>query len=154
MVARITSTTDAPVFSVLDQRKLSGDILVDGEAVTNGNLSGVNRLFHGGVGYAFNASNNAVSLSVQSGERTGSWASISTSTQPDETVDLFSAWLSHSDLSAPVDYTIYPATTASSFATKASNPPTVIRNDGSISTPRTIMPSNYALTADDRCTTR
>ncbi|VDB99673.1 unnamed protein product [Peniophora sp. CBMAI 1063] len=133
MVARITSNTDAPVFSVLDQRKLSGDITVDGKTVTNGNFSGVSTLFHGGVGYAFNSSNTAVSLSVQSGERTGSWAAISTSTQPDETVDLFSAWLSHSDLSAPIDYTVYPATTASSFATKAKNPPTIIRNDGSIS---------------------
>ncbi|KZV71320.1 polysaccharide lyase family 8 protein [Peniophora sp. CONT] len=133
MVARITSATDAPVFSVLDQRKLSGTILVDGKSVTNGNFSSVSTLFHGGVGYAFNSSNNAVSLSVQSGERTGSWASISTSSQPDETVDLFSAWLAHSDLTAPVDYTVYPATTASSFATKAKNPPTVIRNDGSIS---------------------
>ena len=134
MVARITSTTDAPVFSVLDQRKLSGAITVDGKTVTNGNFSGVSTLFHGDVGYAFNSSNNAVSLSVQSGERTGSWSSISTSTQPDETVDLFSAWLAHSDLTAPVDYTVYPATTASSFASKAQNPPTVIRNDGSIST--------------------
>ncbi|KAI0029629.1 polysaccharide lyase family 8 protein [Vararia minispora EC-137] len=134
MVARITSTTDAPVFSVLDQRRLDGDILVDGKAVTSGNFTGVSALFHGGVGYIFNSSNSAISLSIQSAQRTGAWSTISTSKQPAQSVDLFSAWLTHNDLTVPIDYTIYPATTAASFTTKAANSDlVVIRNDGSIS---------------------
>ena len=134
MVARISSTTSAPVYSVLDQRRHDGDILVDGVARESGNYSGVSSLWHGGVGYTFNSSNAAVSLSVQVGERTGDWSVIGTSKQPPTTVDLFSAWLSHSDLSTAIDYTIYPATTASSFQSKsASSQLTIIRNDGSIS---------------------
>ncbi|THH15976.1 hypothetical protein EW146_g4583 [Bondarzewia mesenterica] len=134
MIARISSTTGAPVYSVLDQRRHDGDILVDGVARQSGNYSGISSLWHGGVGYTFNTSNAAVSLSVQVGNRTGDWSVIGTSDQPPTTVDLFSAWLSHSDLSAAVDYTVYPATSASSFSSKASSSQlTTIRNDGSIS---------------------
>ncbi|KAI0067696.1 polysaccharide lyase family 8 protein [Artomyces pyxidatus] len=134
MVARITSATSAPVFSVLDQRLHVGEILVDGVAQTGGNFSAVSSLWHGGVGYTFNKSNTAVSLSVQSGERTGPWSAIGTSKQPPATVDLFSAWLNHANLAASVDYTIYPATTAASFQTKyAEARVQTVRNDGSIS---------------------
>lgn len=136
MIARITSTTSAPVFSVLDQRRHTGDILVNGVAQTTGNFSGpsAGSLWHGGVGYTFNTSNAGVSLSLQSGLRTGPWSTIGTSKQPPATVDLFSAWLSHDDTTMPVDYTIYPATTSQSFAQKSSSSQLqVIRNDGSIS---------------------
>ncbi|KAI0322716.1 polysaccharide lyase family 8 protein [Amylostereum chailletii] len=134
MIARITSTTDAPVFSVLDQRLHTGQILVDGTATNGGNFSSPSSLWHGGVGYTFNASNAAVSLSVESGERTGDWSVIGSSTQPPATVDLFAAWLAHDDLAAAADYTIYPGTTAASFASKSANSQLlVIRNDGSIS---------------------
>ncbi|KAI0274676.1 polysaccharide lyase family 8 protein [Gloeopeniophorella convolvens] len=134
MVARITSSTDAPVFSVLDQRRHSGEILVDGASQASGNFSGVGTLWHGSVGYAFNKTNTATSLSLQSGQRTGDWSAISTSKQPPATVDLFSAWISHEDLTVPVDYTIFPATTPSSFQSKlAASKLTPVRNDGSIS---------------------
>jgi hypothetical protein len=134
MIARINSTTDAPVFTVLDQRVHSGDILVDGDAVTSGNFSDAATLFHGGVGYVFNTSDSAVSLSVDSGERTGMWSAISTSKQPPVTVDLFSAWLAHDDPTVPIGYTIFPATTATSFLSKAANTDLIIiSNDGSIS---------------------
>ncbi|KAI0043192.1 polysaccharide lyase family 8 protein [Auriscalpium vulgare] len=134
MIARISSTTGAPVFSVLDQRLHSGEVLVDGVGQTTGNFTSAGSLWHGGVGYTFNTSNTAASLSLQVGERTGAWSAISTSKQPPATVDLFAAWLSHSDLSAPIDYGIFPATTAASFQSKAAaSQLTVIRNDGSIS---------------------
>lgn len=134
MVARIISTTDAPVFSVLDQRRHNGDVLVDGVTQQPGNFSGVQSLWHGNVGYTFNTSNTAVSLSVDLGDRTGDWSTIGTSSQGEETVDLFSAWLSHSDLTADVEYTIYPATTPETFSTKSSSSQLqTIRNDGSVS---------------------
>ena len=133
MIARITSSTSAPVFSILDQRLHSGQILVNGETTTRGNFTAPQSLWHGGIGYTFNASNPA-SLAVDSGTRTGDWSAIGSSDEPPASVDLFSAWLVHNDVSSAVDYTIYPGTTATSFASKSSTSQLkVIRNDGSIS---------------------
>ncbi|OCH96194.1 polysaccharide lyase family 8 protein [Obba rivulosa] len=132
MVARITSTSSAPVFSVLDQRKLDGDVLVDGTAASSGNFTGMTSLWHGGVGYIFNIS-DPVSLSLDIGERTGDWSSIGTSTGT-VTVDMFIAWLNHEDISADISYTVFPATTSDSFPQKAASTSLEsIRNDGSIS---------------------
>ncbi|KAA1468236.1 polysaccharide lyase family 8 protein [Dentipellis sp. KUC8613] len=134
MVTRIISTTSAPVFTVLDQRRHDGDVLVDGVAKQTGNYTGVGTLWHGNVGYAFNKSNTGASLSIEIGDRTGDWSTLGTSKQPPETVDLFAAWLSHDDVSADIDYTIYPAVTSSAFQSKvASSQIQTIRNDGSVS---------------------
>lgn len=135
MVARLESTTTAPVFSVLDQKRRSGDVLVDGVSRGSGNYTGVGTLWHAGVGYAFNTSTPSVSLSLQLGSRTGAWSSISASKAPPVTVDLFAAWLNHGDLSVPVSYTIYPSTsTSSAFQQKvAATQLRSVRNDGSIS---------------------
>lgn len=133
MVARITSATSAPVFTVLDQRKHVGDVFVNGAAASTGNFTGASSLWHGGVGYSFNAS-NPVTLSLDIGSRTGDWSVIGTSKQPPPTVDMFAAWLAHNDLSASIDYSIFPATTFSQFQQKASSTNlNIVRNDGSIS---------------------
>jgi hypothetical protein len=135
MLARLTSTNPVPVFSVLDQRKHVGDVFVSGVASESGNYTAATSLWHGGVGYVFNASNPAATLSVQLGSRTGSWAPLGTSGQPNTTVDIFAAWLNHTDLTQPVSYGIYPATsTLGAFQTKAqASDLQVVRNDGSIS---------------------
>ncbi|KAF9499708.1 polysaccharide lyase family 8 protein [Pleurotus eryngii] len=135
MVARIESTTTAPVFSILDQKRRSGDVLVDGVSRGSGNYTGVGTLWHAGVGYVFNTSTPSVSLSLQLGSRTGAWSSISASKAPPATVDLFAAWLNHGDLSVPISYTIYPSTsTSSAFRQKAAATQLrSVRNDGSIS---------------------
>ncbi|KAF7436855.1 hypothetical protein PC9H_003688 [Pleurotus ostreatus] len=135
MIAKLNSTTTAPVFSILDQKRRSGDVLVDGVNRDSGNYTGVGTLWHAGVGYVFNASNPSVSLSLQLGPRTGSWSSISSSKAPPTTVDLFAAWLTHDDLSIPISYTIYPATsTPAAFEEKvAATQLRSVRNDGSIS---------------------
>lgn len=134
MVAKLTSTTTSPVFSVLDQRKRSGDVFINGVSSPTGNYSSATSLWHGSVGYTFNNSNPSTSLSVQLGARTGSWQTIGTSTEPPSNVDLFAAWLNHYDPSASMSYAVYPATTLLSFQQKsqASNLQ-AIRNDGSIS---------------------
>ena len=54
MITTVTSATQAPVFSVLDQRRHDGDIVVDGTTVGSGNYSNASSLWHGGVGYTFN----------------------------------------------------------------------------------------------------
>lgn len=135
MLARLTSTASVPVFSVLDQRKHVGDVFVSGVASTSGNYTGASSLWHGGVGYTFNTSNPSTSLSVQLGPRTGSWQTIGTSKEPLANVDIFAAWLSHSDLTASISYAIYPGTSSfSAFNQKAqASKLQLIRNDGSIS---------------------
>ena len=100
------SNDTAPVFSVLDQKKLVSDILVDGAAQTSGNFSNASTLWHGNVGYSFTNISGA-SLSIDSGERTGNWSALGISTQPPADVELFQAWLAHEDLSASISYTAY-----------------------------------------------
>ncbi|KAI8995601.1 polysaccharide lyase family 8 protein [Trametes punicea] len=133
MVARITSSTSAPVFSVLDQRKHVGQVLVNGAGASSGNFSQPGTLWHGGVGYVFNSS-NPVTLSVDVSTRTGDWSAIGASSQPPVTVDMFTAWLAHNDISSAISYMVYPATTPDSFQQKvAETNLQAIRNDGSIS---------------------
>ncbi|KAJ7146741.1 polysaccharide lyase family 8 protein [Mycena epipterygia] len=136
MISLITSSTTAPVFSVLDQRVHSGDVFVNGVAATTGNYTGVRSLWHAGTGYTFNVSNPATSLSLQLGPKTGNWQAIGSSKAAPNTVDMFAAWLSHDNIAAPVTYAMYPGTTQDTFAQKAQAEPTnlvVVRNDGSIS---------------------
>ncbi|KAG6842628.1 hypothetical protein C0991_000155 [Blastosporella zonata] len=134
MVAKLTSTTSAPVFSVLDQRRRSGNVFVNGIAASSGNFTSAISLWHGGVGYAFNASNPSTSLSLQLGNRTGSWQTIGTSPDPPATVDMFAAWLNHTDPTSSMSYAIYPGTTLDSFQQKSqASGIRSIRNDGSIS---------------------
>ncbi|KAG6911940.1 hypothetical protein DXG01_000188 [Tephrocybe rancida] len=134
MVAKLISSTAAPVFSVLDQRRRSENVYVNGVAASSGNFTSAVSLWHGGVGYAFNASNPSTSLSLQLESRTGSWQTIGTSPDPPATVDLFTAWLDHTDLTSSMSYAIYPATTLASFQQKSqASKIQSIRNDGSIS---------------------
>ncbi|EGO20045.1 polysaccharide lyase family 8 protein [Serpula lacrymans var. lacrymans S7.9] len=139
MVAQITSTTQAPVFSVLDQRKLNGQVYVESSTTKgvvggSGNFTQVSSLWHGGMGYSFDSSNAATKLSLSVGPRSGSWSSIGISKQPSSTVDLFAAWLYHDNISAPVSYAVYPATTYSGFQQKAqSSNLRSLRNDGVMS---------------------
>ncbi|KAF8973957.1 polysaccharide lyase family 8 protein [Flammula alnicola] len=134
MVARLTSSTTAPVFSVLDQRRQDGPVFVNGIQSTGGNFSSAATLWHGGVGYAFNTSNPSTSLSLSLSTSTGSWQTISTSSQLPVTVDLFSAWLNHIDTTASISYTVFPGTTQASFQQKLTALQlNSIRNDGSIS---------------------
>ena len=133
MVARITSSTTAPVLSVLDQRKATGNVLVNGATTTGGNFSHPSTLWHGGVGYVFNVT-DPVTLTVDVSTKTGDWSTIGSASEPPVTVDMFTAYLTHNDITADISYLVYPATTADSFATKASATNVhVIRNDGSIS---------------------
>ncbi|KAI0068343.1 polysaccharide lyase family 8 protein [Artomyces pyxidatus] len=120
LVSNLSSTTTAPVYSVLDQRRHAGDIHVNGAAVSSSETfaGAMESLWHGGVGYAFDKMSN-VGLTLSVGERTGNWSAIGTSTQPPETVDLFAAWIEHKDLAEPVAYTIYPGSDLQTFQSKS-----------------------------------
>ena len=139
MIANLTSLSSAaPVYSVLDQRRHSdsGPIYVGDEVFdAPGNETfdrTVSSLWHGGVGYCFDAGSTVLSLSV--GERTGAWSAIGTSKRPPETVDLFAAWIEHQDLTQPVSYTIFPGTTFDNFRTKSGHRMIIpLQNDAHIS---------------------
>ncbi|TFK41122.1 polysaccharide lyase family 8 protein [Crucibulum laeve] len=135
MIANISSTTNSSVFSVLDQKRHNGPVVIDGlERKMSSLTSTAQSLWHGDVGYTFPNSNGAFTLSVQVGEKSGNWSTIGTSTQPPATVDLFAAWLEHKSLTTPISYTVFPGTTLNSFAQKSNQLDLQsIRNDGDVS---------------------
>lgn len=134
MIANISSTTTAPVFSVLDQRRFGGGVWVNEVGTYGGNYTDPQTMWHGDVGYEFPAANGTYGLSIEWGNRTGAWSSIGSSTQPPETVELFAAWLYHNNLSAPVSYTSYPAVDYGTFTLKrAATRLQEIENSASIS---------------------
>ncbi|CAL1695912.1 unnamed protein product [Somion occarium] len=136
MIPVINSSSSAPVFSVLDQKRYQVPILVDNSPVLgNTNFSQVGTLWHDNVGYLFDA-NCPVRLSVEAGPRTGNWADIGISTQGESTVDLFAAWIDHGTEKpiSPVSYTIFPAIDYGAFSVKAlTTKLTDIQNDAHIS---------------------
>lgn len=134
--AHATSGKDHPVISVLDQKRLNGAVVVDGQQISvsaGGNFSGATSLWHDNVGYTFDKQ----ALIVNVGSRLADWGSIGISKVADTAVNLFSAWLAHgsgSDLSMPMAYTAFPAVSQGDFATKSAKTSlTTIKNDKSIS---------------------
>ncbi|KAF9015214.1 polysaccharide lyase family 8 protein [Cyathus striatus] len=134
MVSNISSSSNASIFSVLDQRKLNGVVVMDGAEKRLSTNASAKSLWHDGIGYSFTEGNDAFTVSLEVGEKTGNWSAIGTSTQPSVTVDLFAAWLDHTSLNTSVGYTVFPGTTLNSFQEKSiRGQPTALINDGNIS---------------------
>ncbi|KAF9270093.1 polysaccharide lyase family 8 protein [Marasmius fiardii PR-910] len=162
MISNITSTTKAQVYSVLDQRRHTGPIVVDSQEVTLEenkitNFTNFSTLWHGGVGYSFET-NNATALSLNVGPKTGNWSSIGTSTQPPATVDLYAAWLHHTTVASPIAYSVFPGTANADAFLQRKNAAQVhvVQNDGTASalfdnSARTIMIAYWA--ANGGCVT-
>jgi hypothetical protein len=124
MINIIASKSQAPVYSILDQKRRSGQTLVDGvQANNNGSMTYTNpkSIWHANVGYAF--PNNFTPLTLRTGTRPGDWSTIGTSTQPPVQGDLWAAWLEHRNISSPVEYSIWPGTTNQEFVQRASQTP-------------------------------
>ena len=123
MVSGIQRTRgDEPVYSVFDQRRYAGSLMVDDAQVafptTQTNIAR-SSLWHGSVGYSFpNLEPTDLGLSIQAGRRTGTWSAIGTSTQPPVQADIFAAWIQHTNLTTPLSYTIFPGVTFDQFRTK------------------------------------
>ncbi|KAJ3511292.1 hypothetical protein NLJ89_g4183 [Agrocybe chaxingu] len=135
MVSALSSTTNASVFSVLDQRRYAGSLIVDGVARQDPTMrrASIQTFWHGDVGYLFNQS---FSLSFEVGKKTGEWSAIGTSTQPPATFHLFAAWIEHDLALSPIAYTVFPGTTHSAFVQKAHRLAAGIqniRNDANVS---------------------
>ncbi|KAJ6503511.1 polysaccharide lyase family 8 protein [Mycena vitilis] len=138
-VSNISSASNATVISVLDQKLHSGPVIVDSirskSSATSFAQHGLHSqsFWHDNVGYTFPDS-PAFSLSLEVGPKTGNWSTIGTSTQPPNTVDLFSAWVVHESLNSSLAYTIYPGTDFFTFAEKSSRSRiSVLRNDALVS---------------------
>lgn len=137
MIANVSSNTTAPVYSILDQRRHVGSVLVDDIPVEHSsNHTSARTLWHGDVGYSFDPSPGISGLSIEVGKKTGNWSAIGTSTQPNATVDLFAAYLTHSSsaLFLPISYTAFPAVSSQSFKDKCHDSKLrTIRNDAHVS---------------------
>ncbi|KAJ7579689.1 polysaccharide lyase family 8 protein [Mycena floridula] len=136
MINSMTSTSTAPVLSVLDQRRHNGAVYINGtdrsSTLSSGSVGVFNRsqtLWHGGVGYSLEGTSAYTSLKVQTATKTGSWSMLGVSTQPAVPVDLYSAYLLHNKPTGyksttvypAIAYAIYPATMSySEFASKKS----------------------------------
>ncbi len=131
MVPFVNSSSSAPMFSVLDQKRLKGPVLVNGRNV-NGDKTSISRplsLWHDNVGYTFDQVAPSVSLTIQVGTVTGNWSAIGTSTAGPNTVDLFAAWLDQGagPSSFPaLSYTTFPVVDSDTFVSKSTN--TRLRN--------------------------
>ena len=113
---------DEPVYSVFDQRRYAGRIMVDDTQVafpvTQTNVAR-SSLWHGDVGYSFpNLRAADMGLSIRAGPRAGTWSAIGSSTQPPAQADVFAAWIQHTNLGAPLSYTVFPGVTFDQFRTK------------------------------------
>jgi hypothetical protein len=132
-VNNVTSTTSAPIISVLDQKRHNGAVLLATTqggtltAATSNSTQPVWSLWHDNVGYTFDQTGMASPIFFQVGQKTGSWAAIGTSTQPPTTVDLFAAWIQHRNASTAVSYTAFPGVDSSTFASKSASAASKIR---------------------------
>ncbi|KAJ8522569.1 hypothetical protein ONZ45_g911 [Pleurotus djamor] len=123
MISGVTSTTSAPVLSVLDQRRHTGTVTINGVAQPNNGSFVENSpktLWHGGVGYIFPQTNGVAPLHVQVGPKVGNWSAIGTSTQPPPTVDLFAAYLQPQNPQLPLSYIALPGIDSGGFQKKSS----------------------------------
>jgi hypothetical protein len=139
MVPTITSSSNASVFSVLDQKRHNGDVVVDGRPLgAAANVSCPLSLWHDNVGYTFDRPPGAApaTLSVDVGPKSGNWSAIGISTQGVETVDLFAAWIDHGvgAPDVPFAYSVFPAVDQRKFAKKALRTQLqTIQNDADVS---------------------
>ena len=137
MIPFISSSSNASVFSVLDQKRHNGDVFVNGAPIgQNTNFSYPLSLWHDNVGYLFDPAVSPIQLSIEVGDKSGNWSDIGISAQGVETVDLFAAWLDHGSASpsAPFAHTAFPAVEQSKFVEKALKTRLqTIRNDADVS---------------------
>ena len=146
MLSDVASNSSSPTISVLDQKKHVGSYYVDGNQVKPPYLESaddagysnvpqttfavlptvnvtrhpdIQTLWHANVGYSFDLG-PPVSVSVQTGNKTGNWSTLGISTQPPSNVDMFAAWIEQPEEQAGFAYKIFPATTRKGFQRKAS----------------------------------
>ncbi|KAL1717893.1 polysaccharide lyase family 8 protein [Schizophyllum commune] len=134
LIGNINNTSPVEVRSVLDQKRHSGDVYIDGQVTGGTTKQSPKSLWHAGVGYIF-PNDTSAKLMVATGNKSGAWNKIGTSGQGTTTVDLFTAYLARTNTSQPLEYTIYPGTAnQGAFTSKAAaSPLQTVQNDVHIS---------------------
>lgn len=79
----------------------------------------IQTLWHANVGYSFDLG-SSISVSVQTGNKTGNWTTLGISTQPLSNVGMFAAWVEQPKEQTSFAYKIFPATDREAFQQKAS----------------------------------
>jgi len=79
----------------------------------------IQTLWHANVGYSFDLG-SPVSVSIQTGNKTGNWSTLGISTQPPSNVDMFAAWIEQTKEQTSFFYKIFPAIDQTGFQRKAS----------------------------------
>lgn len=132
MVSGIEKNDADSVYSVLDQRHTTSDIIVNGYILPGGgNFTNVTSLWHGDVGYIFEPKGAGNTLSVSAVNKTGQWSTIGTSTQPPITSSVFTAYIEHE---TALDYTILPARNYNDFqSSHRGSDLQTLQNDGHVS---------------------
>ncbi|KAH9935151.1 polysaccharide lyase family 8 protein [Epithele typhae] len=138
MVSNLSSASGAPVFSVLDQKRHSGSVVLNDQTLSaGGNFTNARTLWHDNVGYSFP---NGTNVSVDWGTRAGDWGRLGISAAGVQSADLFSAWVAHGAgadaAAAHTAYTVFPATDKGAFRGKAKRVEkalTTVRNDAGVS---------------------
>lgn len=77
----------------------------------------IQSLWHANVGYSFDLG-SSVTVSVQTGNKTGNWSTLGISTQPPSNVDMFAAWIEQPTEQTSFAYKIFPATDRTGFQRK------------------------------------
>lgn len=95
----ISTHTGSPLYSVLDQRKLSGDVYTSASpntpvpTNTTTNYTNPEWLWHGNIGYVF-LNKTAPTLSVSPSQQSGNWSSIAIDTSV-VTTNVFKSYITH-----------------------------------------------------------
>ena len=128
MVSNISLATNRTVFSVLDQKRSSGQ--VHEETLEDGSTA----LWHAGVGYVVPGTEGFL-LKQKMETRQGNWSAIGTSRVPSTQVKMFTATIEHKNISAPLGYWVFPGVEdAQTFMSKAvSRPISTLASSSSVS---------------------
>ena len=91
----IQSPTTVPVFTTLNQCHLTGDVLVNGQAIEKGDhdLSNIQSIHHDNVAYLFPED---AQIHLRNRAQTGSWYAINNQYEQDTlSRDIFNLWIDH-----------------------------------------------------------
>ena len=143
LVSSVTSSTLAPIRNVLDQKVHDGTtVYVNEQSISSSaNYSSFTFLWHQNIGYVFQNSPPDDTLKVAVQMRTGNWGAIAISTQPNATVDMFTATIDKAPGADDmrISYSIFPGVPYDDFQWRThapsamGGPPVVLQNDGNIS---------------------
>lgn len=117
--SNITEARPNPVFSTLDQRKLNGNVYINGRVASSGTYSKVKTVHHDGIGYQI--LDSAVTVNLSTAVQTGTWQSIGAYTGS-VSLPVFNAKIAHQQTSgqvvqnASLGYVVYPGMSYSQFS--------------------------------------